>query len=62
MKLKVVNDQILLLLANSKEDILEDTELRESLADAKSTQQDIDLSNEKNEKIMKSVDQMRAEN
>ena len=34
-KKKAVDDQILLLLANSKEDILEDTELRESLAESK---------------------------
>jgi len=62
MKKKAVDDTILLLLANSKEDILEDTELRESLAEAKTTQQEIDQSNEKNEKIMKSVDSMRTEN
>ena len=37
-KKKAVDDQILLLLANSKEDILEDTELRESLKEAKDTQ------------------------
>jgi len=34
-KKKAVDDTILLLLANSKEDILEDTELRESLAESK---------------------------
>ena len=34
----------------------------ESLAEAKTTQQEIDQSNEKNEKIMKSVDSMRTEN
>lgn len=38
MKKKAVDDTILQLLANSKEDILEDTELRESLATAKETQ------------------------
>lgn len=38
IKKKQIDDQILLLLANSKEDILEDTELRESLASAKETQ------------------------
>lgn len=38
MKKKAVDDTILQLLANSKEDILEDTELRESLAEAKVTQ------------------------
>ena len=37
-KKKAVDDQILLLLANSKEDILEDTELRESLAESKEKQ------------------------
>ena len=42
MKKKQVDDTILHLLANSKEDILEDTELRESLAEAKVTQQEID--------------------
>ena len=62
MKKKAVDDTILQLLANSKEDILEDTELRESLAEAKNTQQEIDQSNEKNEKIMKSVELMRADN
>ena len=62
MKKKQVDDTILHLLANSKEDILEDTELRESLAEAKVTQQEIDQSNEKNEKIMKQVDSMRTEN
>jgi len=35
MKKKAIDDQILNLLANSKEDILEDTELRESLAESK---------------------------
>ena len=62
MKKKAVDDTILQLLANSKEDILEDTELRESLATAKETQQEIDQSNEQNEKIMKQVEQMRTEN
>ena len=38
LKKKAVDDKILELLANSKEDILEDTELRESLAVAKDTQ------------------------
>ena len=37
-KKKAVDDQILLLLANSKEDILEDTELRESLNESKEKQ------------------------
>lgn len=42
IKKKQIDDQILLLLANSKEDILEDTELRESLASAKETQAQIE--------------------
>ena len=41
-KKKAVDDQILLLLANSKEDILEDTELRESLAESKEKQAQIE--------------------
>ena len=35
IKKKAVDNTILGLLANSKEDILEDTELRESLAESK---------------------------
>ena len=38
IKKKAIDDQILNLLANSKEDILEDTELRESLAESKEKQ------------------------
>lgn len=49
MKKKAVDDKILLLLANSKEDILEDTELRESLAIAKETQAQIEQSNTETE-------------
>jgi hypothetical protein len=37
-KKKAIDDTILNLLANSKEDILEDTELRESLAESKEKQ------------------------
>ena len=38
IKKKAVDNTILGLLANSKEDILEDTELRESLAESKEKQ------------------------
>ena len=41
LKKKNVDNTILALLANSKEDILEDTELRESLEVAKVTQKEI---------------------
>lgn len=39
---KDIDNQILNLLANSKEDILEDTELRESLAESKDKQKQIE--------------------
>ena len=41
-KKKAIDDTILNLLANSKEDILEDTELRESLAESKEKQGQIE--------------------
>jgi len=50
------------LLANSKEDILEDTELRESLASAKETQAQIESSNTETEQIMKGIEKIRTEN
>lgn len=42
IKKKAVDNTILGLLANSKEDILEDTELRESLAESKEKQAQIE--------------------
>ena len=62
LKKKAVDDQILLLLANSKEDILEDTELRESLAVAKDTQAQIEQSNAETETTMKTINKIRDEN
>lgn len=62
IKKKQIDDQILLLLANSKEDILEDTELRESLASAKETQAQIEQSNTETEQIMKGIEKIRTEN
>lgn len=62
MKKKAVDDKILLLLANSKEDILEDTELRESLAVAKETQAQIEQSNTETEQTMKGINKIRDDN
>ena len=62
MKKKAIDDQILNLLANSKEDILEDTELRESLAESKEKQAQIDQSNHDTEKVMKVIETLRSEN
>ncbi len=50
------------LLANSKEDILEDTELRESLAESKEKQAQIEQSNKDTESSMKAIELLRTEN
>ena len=57
-----IDDTILNLLANSKEDILEDTELRVSLAESKEKQALIEFSNEETEKSMKSIEKIRTVN
>ena len=62
IKKKEVDNTILGLLANSKEDILEDTELRESLAESKEKQAQIEQSNAETESTMKIIEKIRAEN
>ena len=52
----------MLLLANSKEDILEDTELRESLAESKEKQAQIEQQDAEADSIMKGIERIRAEN
>lgn len=62
IKKKALDDHILNLLANSKEDILEDVELRDSLKESKEKQKEIAASNAETEISMKGIEKIRQQN